>query len=64
MLGFLDMQGYMVIKWAGYVAKSESKSKLHGPNLLLQSCMPVVFAQLKTGPQIDGNLCEINEKTA
>ena len=30
--GFRDMQGFMVMKWvADYVAKSGSKSKMHGP---------------------------------
>ena len=33
-------------------------------NILLQSRMPIVFAQLRTGPQIDENLCGINVKTA
>ena len=33
-------------------------------NLLLQFRMPVVLARLRTGPQIEGNVCGINGKTA
>ena len=33
-------------------------------NLLLQSRMPAVLERLKTGPQIDGNLCGMNERAA
>ena len=57
------VHGYEV---ADYVAKSGSKSKLHGPEpfTVLQSRMPVVLARLRTGPQIDGNLGGINRKTA
>ena len=32
-----------------YLAKSGSKSKMHGLNLLLQSHMPVVLVRLRTG---------------
>ena len=51
---------------ADYVAKSGSKSKTHDPEpfIILQSHMPVVSARLRTGPQIDGNLCGLNGKTA
>ena len=120
-LNQLGEQNYVSISWitgharvhgnevADYLAKSGSKSKLHGPepfitvpyascayascvstvkdwstdrstdqdlnqnymvlNLLLQSRMPVVrmpvvLARLRTGPQIDGNLCGMNGKTA
>ena len=51
-------------KVTDYVAKSKSKSKMHGPDLLLQSRMPVVLAQFRTASQIDENICEINGKTA
>ena len=51
-------------KVADYVAKSGSKSIMYGPELLLQFRMPVVLARLRTGPQLDGNLCGINGKTA
>ena len=50
-------------KVAGYLAKPGSKSKSMVLNLLVHSRKPVVLAQLRTGPQIDGNLCEINRKT-
>ena len=75
-LNQLGKQNHVSIAWipghagvhgnevADYVAKSGSKSKLHGLNLLLQSRMPVVLARLKTDPQIDGNLGGINRKTA
>ena len=49
---------------ADYLAKSGSKPKCLVLNLLLQSRMPVVLARLRTGPQIDGDLCGINGKTA
>ena len=54
------MQGYMV----DYVAKSGSKSKIHGPERFLQSRMAVLLVRLRTGLQIDGNLCRINGKTS
>ena len=42
---------------ADYVAKSGSKSKMHGPEPFITVRMPVVLAQLRTGPQIEyGNL--------
>ena len=47
-----------------YVAKSRSKSKIHGLERLLQSRMPAVIARLRTGPQTDENLCEMNGRTA
>ena len=61
--GFAGVHGNEV---ADYLAKSESKSKMHGPELkiyLLQSRIPVVLARLRPDPQIDGNLCGMNEKT-
>ena len=33
-------------------------------SLILQSRMPAVLARLRTGQQIDGNLCGMNGKTA
>ena len=45
---------------AGYLAKSGSRSNIHGPEPLLQSRMPVVLALLGTGPQMDGNLYGMN----
>ena len=65
--GFLSSESSKIQKFnevADYVAKSGSKSKMHGPELLLQSRMPVVLARLRTDPQIDGNLGGINRKTA
>ena len=50
-------------KMANYLAKSGSKSKIHGPELLLQSRMLAVLALLRTGPQVDGNLCGMNGRT-
>ena len=47
-----------------YLAKSGSKSKIHGPDPLLQSRMPAVLARLRTGPQIDRNLCGMIGKIA
>ena len=75
-LNQLGKQNHVSIAWipghagvhgnevADYIAKSGSKSKMHGPDLLLQSRMPVVLARLRTDPQIDGNLGGINRKTA
>ena len=53
------------IEVADYVAKSGSKSKILYMvlNFLLQSRMPAVLARLRTGPQIDGNLCGMNGRT-
>ena len=47
---------------ADYLAKSGSKSKIHGPEPFI-TVPSVVLARLRTGPQIDRNLCEINGKT-
>ena len=75
-LNQLNKQNHVSVAWipghsgvhgnevADYVAKSGSKSKMHSPEPLLQSSTPFVLARLRTGPQIDGNLCEINGKTA
>ena len=51
---------------ADYVAKSGSKlnQKYMVLNFLSQSRKPDVLARLRTGPQIDGNLCGMNGKTA
>ena len=62
--GFPGHAGVHGNEVADYVAKSGSKSKMHGPEPLLQSRMPVVLARLRTDPQIDGNLGGINRKTA
>ena len=50
---------------ADYLAKSGSKSKMHGPEpiITVPVCQSVVLARLRTDPQIDGNLCGINGKT-
>ena len=40
-----------------YLAKSESKSKMHGPEPFITVRMPVVLARLRSGPQMEyGNL--------
>ena len=62
--GFPGHAGVHGNEVADYVAKSGSKSKMHGPEPFLQSRMPVVLARLRTDPQIDGNLGGINRKTA
>ena len=36
---------------------------MHGSEPFITVRMPVVLAQLRTGPQIDGYLCGINGKT-
>ena len=64
MPGFLNMQGVHGNEVADYLAKSGSKSIIHGPEPLLQSRMPAVLARLRTGPQICGNLCGMNGRTA
>ena len=68
-LNQLGKQNHVSIAWipghagvhrnnvADYVTKSASKSKIHGPEPFIQSRTPVVLARLRTGPQIDGNLC-------
>ena len=73
-LNQLGKQNHVSIAWipghagvhgnemADYVAKSGSKSKMHGPEPSLTVRMPVVFARLRIGLQID--LCGINGKTA
>ena len=58
------MQGYMVTKWQTMQPNQDLDQKYMILNRLLQSRMPVVLALLKTGPQIDENLCEMNGKTA
>ena len=47
-----------------YVAKSGSKSKIHGPELFITIPYANCLTRLRTGPQLDGNLCGINGKTA
>ena len=37
---------------------------MHGPEPFITVRMPVVLARLRTGSQIDKNLCGINGKTA
>ena len=58
------MQGFMVTKWQTMLPNQDLNQKYMVLNLLLQSRMPVVLARLRTGPQIDGNLCGIIGKTA
>ena len=78
-LNQLDKQNHVSTAWipghagvhgnevADYVAKSGSKSKMHGPEPFITvpyaSCVSTV-SRLRTGPQIDRNLCRINGKTA
>ena len=75
-LNQLGKQNHVSIAWipghagvhgnevADYLAKSGSKSKVYGPEPFVTVRMPVVLARLRTGPQMDGNLCGINGKTA
>ena len=56
------MQGYMVMKWQTILPNQDLNQKYMVLNLLLQSRMPTVLAWLRTGPQLDGNLCGINER--
>ena len=72
-LNQLGKQNHVSIAWipghagvhdkeaAEYIAKSGSKSSSGSK---LQFCMSFVLARLKTGPQIEKNLREINGKTA
>ena len=75
-LNQLGKQNHVSIAWipghawahsnevANCVAKSGSKSKIHGLNLLFQSRMPAVLARLRSCPQIDGDLCGMKGRTA
>ena len=75
-LNQLGKQNHVSIAWipahagvhgnevAHYPAKSGSKSEMHGPEPFIIVRMPVVLARLRTGPQIDGNLCGIKGKIA
>ena len=56
------MQGYMATKWQTIEPNQDLNKKCM--NLLLQSRMPAVLALLRTSPQIDGNLCGMNGRTA
>ena len=60
------MQGYMVTKWQTMLPNQDLNQKymILILNLLVQSRMPAVLTRLKTGAQIDRNLCEMNERTA
>ena len=58
------MQEFMVTKWPTMLPNQDLDQKYMVLNLLLQSRMPVVLARLRTGPQLDENLCGINGKTA
>ena len=73
-LSQLGKQNHVSIAWipghaglhgnevADYLAKLGFKLKMHGPKLFIT--VPVVVARLRTGSQIDGNLCGIFGKTA
>ena len=76
-LNQLNKQNHVSIAWipghagihdnevANYLAKSGSKSKMHGSEPFITVRMPVVLARLRTGPQIEyGNLRGIKERTA
>ena len=75
-LNQLGQQNHVSIAWipghagvhgnevADYLAKSGTKSKMLGPEPFITVRMPLVLAQLRIRPQIDGNLCGINGKTA
>ena len=76
-LNHLGKQNHVSIAWipghagvhgnevADYVAKSGSKSKIHDSKpFITVPYIQAVLARLRTGPQIDGNLCGINAKTA
>ena len=58
------MQGYMRAKWHTMEPNQDLNQKYMFLNLLLQLRVPVVLARLRTGQQIDGNLCRINRNTA
>ena len=62
--GFLDIRGYMATKWQTMQPNQDLYQKRMALNALLQCRMPAVLAWLRTGPQIDDNLCGINRKTA
>ena len=71
-LNQLGKQNHVSIAWipayAGVhgneVGRLSSQIRCMVLNLLLQSRMPVELAQLRSGPQVDGNFCGINGKTA
>ena len=48
LLGFLDMQGYMVTKWQTMSPNQDLNQNCMVLNLLLQSCMPAVLTRLRT----------------
>ena len=47
---------------AHYVAKSGSKSKIHGPEPFITVPYASCVSAIKDGPQIDGNLSGMNER--
>ena len=49
---------------ADYLAKSGSKSEMLGPEPFITVSYASFVSTFWTGPQIDGNLCGINGKTA
>ena len=57
------MQGYMVTKWQTMKPNEDLNQKHMALNLLLPFLMPAMLAWLRTGPQIDGNLCGMNGRT-
>ena len=58
------MKGVHGNEVADYVAKSRSKSKMHGPEPFITVPYASCVSTLRTDPQIDGNLGGINGKTA
>ena len=75
-LNQLGKQNHLSIAWipghagvhgnevADYLAKSGSKSEMHGPEPLITVPDASVLARFRTGPQTERNLCGINRKTA
>ena len=58
------MQGYMVTKWQTMSPNQDLNQKYIVLNVVLLLLMPAVLARLRTGQQIDGNLCGMNGRTA
>ena len=58
------MQGYIATKWQTLHPNQDLNQKYMVLNRSLQSRLPAVLARLRTGPQIGGNLCGMNGRTA